>query len=194
MTSLESLTVGLALVLGLASALVLTSGLAVLRARTDVRVDWVPVLWALYIFVSQMQHWWAFFRLSRLEAIPAAVFGLMLLRPVLLFVAGGLVLPPNPDRFRGDLREYFEKDGRWGVLAYATYWLVVPFGNMLGLNLSVASPPSASAIALLALAVWVFAVRRTRTTATILFGVALTVNTLVGTEALRSIMGWQPWS
>ena len=47
MTSLESLTVGLALVLGLASALVLTSGLAVLRARTDVRVDWVPVLWAL---------------------------------------------------------------------------------------------------------------------------------------------------
>jgi hypothetical protein len=94
MTSLESLTVGL--VLGLASALVLTSGLAVLRARTDVRVDWVPVLWALYIFVSQMQHWWAFFRLSRLETIPAPVFGLMLLRPVLLFVAGGLVLPPTP--------------------------------------------------------------------------------------------------
>ena len=148
MTPFEFVTVALSLVLVLALALVLSSALAVFRARRDVRIDWLPVVWAVYIFVSQIQYWWGIFGLSSLDDISGLMFGLMLLRPILLFLAGGLVLPSNPHRFRGDLREYFEKDGRWGVLAYAMYWLVVPFSTRVGYEVAFASLQSISAIVL----------------------------------------------
>ena len=117
MTHFEFVTVALSLVLGLALALLLTSCLAVFRARREIRIDWLPLVWAAYIFVSQIQYWWATFGLSGLESISGIVFGLMLFMAVLLFVAGGLVLPPDPERSAVDLSEYFEADGRWGVLA-----------------------------------------------------------------------------
>ena len=192
MTPFEFMTVALSLVLVLALALVLSSGLTVFRARRDVRIDWLPVVWAVYIFVSQIQYWWGIFGLSSLDDISGLMFGLMLLWPILLFLAGGLVLPSDPHRFRGDLREYFEKDGRWGVLAYAMYWLVVPFSTRVGFDVSFTSLQSISAIVLLVLALWAFSVRRTRAVVTILFGVALTVSTLVASQELRGVLGLQP--
>ncbi|MDH3715839.1 MAG: hypothetical protein OET44_18555 [Gammaproteobacteria bacterium] len=127
--------------------------------------------------------------MSDLERITGTIFILMIVLAVMLFLAGGLVLPVNEDRFPTDLSEYFEKDGRWGVLIYSAYWLLGVSGVNIwihGVGFSLTNVTAAILIPLSALAVWVL---RARTAVTILFGVTLVINTFAANLTVLRVLG-----
>ena len=49
---------------------------------------------------------------------------------IVLFLAGGLMLPHDPAAYPAGLRHYFESDGRYGVLAFKAYFALSIFGNV----------------------------------------------------------------
>jgi len=130
MTAFEFLSVALSFVIGLAVTYLLTSLLSLIRERRTCRPDWLPLLWAFYVFGYQVQYWWAFFELSRTETWSLKVFLALLLYAVLLFTAGGLVLPNDAAGHSEGLRVYFERDGRLGVLVLNVYLLIGPIFNV----------------------------------------------------------------
>ncbi len=183
MTAFEFLSVALSFVLGLAVTLVLTSLLAAFRARHESRMDWLPFVWAGYVLVYQFQYWWAIFELSALPVWSVGTFGMLLVLAVILFLAGGLILPPASAAYPSDLREYFRADGRWGIVALASYSIVGIVGNVL---LFGTSPVDLLHILQLgtvgAAAVVVAARSRTlQVAATVVFGVILAVGVALAT-------------
>jgi hypothetical protein len=179
------------MVLGLAVAYVLSSGLAAFRARRDTKLDPVPIAWAIFVFVSQLQFWWGpVFLLTTLERVPGSAFIVQTVLAVALFVAGGLVLPSDSGRYPSDLTTYFETDGRWGVLAYAFYWLlIIPFNNIGIYQVDPAHPANITGAAMIPLAAVAFWFPRGRRIATVIAGVVLLINTLLAAEAVLMLFG-----
>jgi hypothetical protein len=172
------MTVAVSLVLGLGVAVLLSSWLTVFRHRDTFRLHWISPTWALCIFVSQIQYWWSLgFLLDDLPVISGYGFILSMSQAVILFVAGGLILPQESRGSEDDLAEYFGRNGRWGVLAYGLFWVgafvhnVTVHGTPVGL-------PLHSTVVVLAVASFLAAtVRRTRSIATVLAVLALLANT-----------------
>ncbi|MDH3733913.1 MAG: hypothetical protein OEU54_10285, partial [Gemmatimonadota bacterium] len=91
---------------------------------------WMPLAWALMIFVLQIQYWFG------LEDLNTAIsdwnwiwYGQAIFVAVLIFMAGALVLPTREGRVAGGLIKDFEAHGRLSLLALAAYFL-----GWLGLN------------------------------------------------------------
>lgn len=190
MSEWDFVSVALSLVLGLAVTMVLSSALVTFRARHEAKLSPTAIAWAIYIFVSQLQYWWGPVRaLSSLDRITGTIFILMIVLAILLFLAGGLVLPLSEERYPADLGDYFQKDGRWGILIYGAYWLLTVTAHNIGLydaGFSLANITAAMLIPLSALAVWV---PKARAAATVLFGVTLVVNTFAANLGLQRIIG-----
>ncbi len=129
MSPFEFLSVALSFVIGLGVTYLLTSVLSLFRERRRCRPDWLPLVWAFYVFAWQAQFWWALFELSALETWTLPTFLALLLYSVLLFAAGGLVIPHDVSGQQDGLRAYFERDGKWGVVVLSAYFLVAPLFN-----------------------------------------------------------------
>ncbi len=122
MTSFEYFSVALSFVLGLGVTRLLLGGLGVFRARRRQRIHWIPIVWAVSIFLFQIQFWWGIYELNELvKTWTHGAFATLLLAAILLFVAGALILPVSANEERESLFEYFERDGRWALLAIACY-------------------------------------------------------------------------
>lgn len=122
MTSFEFFTVALSLVLGLGLSRLLLGFVHVFRARKRQTPHWVPLVWALSIFLLQVQFWWALYELTSLITTWTLVTYFSLLSiAVNLFVAGALILPGSGETERQTLLDYFNQDGRWAVLAVGIY-------------------------------------------------------------------------
>jgi hypothetical protein len=172
MTAFEFLSVALSFVLGLAVTLLLTSFLGVFRHRRTTRIDWLPLIWAVYVLAFQFQYWWALWELAALPRWTVATFGLVLGLAALLFLAGGLVLPTGVGEYPADLGSYFEDDGKWGVVALAAYGVLGTFGNvaLFHSRLLTTLHYLIAAETILGLIVFFASGRRTRVIATLLFG------------------------
>lgn len=130
MTSFEFFSVALSLVLGLGITRILLGGLGVFRARQRQNIHWIPVVWAVTVFVYQIQYWWAIFELKEtLLTWTQGVFATLLSLSILLFVAGALVLPASADQERQNLYDYFDQSGRWALLAVTGYLLLSIWTN-----------------------------------------------------------------
>lgn len=120
MSSFEFISVALSIVIGLGLTQLLKSAVVVLRAWGEHGVDVLPILWAMIVFVTIVQFWWALFELDAGNLVTEwslAGFMLLLAGTVLLYVAAALVLPGVPS----DLRGYFDGDGRWALGMLAAY-------------------------------------------------------------------------
>ena len=135
MTSFEFFTVALSLVLGLGLSRLLLGGIYVFRARRKEAPHWIPLLWALGLFLLQIQFWWAIFELQDLMTTwTLGRFAALLAGTVILFIAGALILPSTSDPDRETLLDYFQRDGRWALIAMIAYgglslWLNWLFWN-----------------------------------------------------------------
>jgi hypothetical protein len=136
LTSFEFLTVALSFVLGLATTVLLTSALAVFRARKSTRISWVPLAWAGYVLLIQFIIWWELYGLVELEQWTIGSFAFLLLITLLLFAAGGLVLPSCGEDYPADLHEYFQEDGRWAVALIAALFVVGSVANVVLFEMS----------------------------------------------------------
>ena len=122
MTAFEFFSVALSLVLGLGLARLLLGGRYVFLSRRRLTLHWVPIAWALSIFVFQIQYWWAIFALeSSVETWTHGKFVTLLLAAILLFIAGALVLPTSANDEQESFLEYLAQHGRWALLALAAY-------------------------------------------------------------------------
>jgi hypothetical protein len=125
MESFRWIAAALSMILGLAVTRVLSGLVEVFRARSTARLDWIPVAWAMILFVMQLQFWWAVIELQDLvQTWTLASFLLLVSLPLLLFLAAALVLPGQRMEPGDSLAGFFERDGRWGLAAISAYLVV----------------------------------------------------------------------
>ena len=175
MTHFEFLTVALSFVLGLSVTVLLRSLLIVFRARREIRLSWLPLAWAAYILVIQFDVWWELYGLSSMQTWTAGVFVLLLLMALLLFMAGGLILPTGVGDFPEDLEEYFQEDGRWAIAVIAGFNLTAIIANYTLFDVSILDPMNTWNMIAIAIAVVVIGAARSvvQSAATITYGIWL---------------------
>lgn len=163
MNSFRWISVVLSMLLGLGVTRVLSASVAAFRSRHHATLDWLPFAWAACIFGWQLQFWWGIIELESIVATwTLALFLLMVLLVLLLFVAGALVLPLHEMSARDTLLSTFERDGRWALLALSAYHAVGLFTDWLLWQQSPFSLLGASILALAVLPVLCFAYRDSR--------------------------------
>jgi hypothetical protein len=177
MTHFEFLSVALSFVLGLAVTVLLTSVLNAFRARRETRMNWIPLSWAAYILVAQFDVWWEVYGLVSLESWSAGAFVLLLLLALLLFMAGGLILPARFADYPDDLDDYFQKDGRWAVAIVGAFIVTGIVANVVLFDIGIFDAMNVWNLVGIAITAMVFGASRrvTQSVGTIAFGVFLAI-------------------
>ncbi len=120
MTATEHLLVLLSIIVGLALTDILTSAQRLVHARRRVRFDWLPVGWAVALFFTIVQLWWASFR-----AVQAPVyqnffsFAFFLLIPITFYLLAASVLPNVEADGIVDMRAHYFEHRVWFFLLAA---------------------------------------------------------------------------
>ena len=120
MTPFEYLAGTMMLIVGLGITRLLSGLVDRFRDRHLSKPHWIPLVWALLVFVFQMQFLWAAFELNTLiEIWTVSAFIFMLVYALGLFLAGVLVIPRSRADKEEDAFEFFLRDGRWALMALA---------------------------------------------------------------------------
>ena len=159
------------MILGLGVARLLASAAAVFRARRHAILDWLPLVWSVLIFLQQLAFWWSLEELATMTMKWSFPSFLLLVGLVLaLFLAAALILPPSEIDEGASLRAYFEKDGRWGLVAIALFNALAIVINAVFWNAPVVSIPGLVNLVLVILPLVVFGgSRRVQIAATLLY-------------------------
>ncbi len=94
-------------VIGLGLSHLLTGVAELFKARGRVKLYWVHLLWVVITFVGHIFLWWTMWNLRLLRDWDFFSFLLVLLAPVLLYVAAAFLIPKIEPGASLDLREYF---------------------------------------------------------------------------------------
>lgn len=146
MDSFRWIAVAISMILGIGVTRLLSSAVLLLRNRGEFEFDLLPLAWAAFIFVAQLQFWWSIIELSKMVSIwTLGNFLLLLSMPLMLFVAASLILPFEARERDLVLREGFERDGRLALIALTLYngiacvadaaWWSASFLNLQGVML-----------------------------------------------------------
>lgn len=100
----------MSVVIGLGMSHLLTGVVDLFKARRRVRFYWVHLLWVALIFVGHIFLWWTMWNLRLLRSWNFFSFLLILLAPVLLYVAAAFLVPKIDSEASIDLREYFHEN------------------------------------------------------------------------------------
>jgi energy-converting hydrogenase Eha subunit A len=146
MTSFTWITASLGMILALGMTRLLTSSVALFRARKHAKLDWIPFVWAGCIFYLLLQFSWASQGLGLVpENWTFHLFLSLFLLSLILFLAAALVLPSDGLQSGEDLRESFESDGRWALsllagfealsaIANWYFWNELPLAGLAAIN------------------------------------------------------------
>lgn len=128
----------LSMILGLSVTRLLLGALTVFRIRRVAAPDWVALVWAVTLFATQLDFWWAVNSLPQIKStFSFAEFLLLVLLSLSLFVSSALLLPSRSEDEQNGLRVYFEQDGRYALLSLSTYLFL---GLIVNVFLFQASP------------------------------------------------------
>jgi hypothetical protein len=112
------------MILGLSVTRILTGLIASFRSRATAAPDWMPMLWAVCIFLLQLELWWGLADLrSIIKEWTFPLFLLLTSSPLMLFFAAALILPSHELAAGESHREIFRRNGRWALLAISAYYL-----------------------------------------------------------------------
>lgn len=115
----------LSMVLGLSVTRLLLGALTVFRIRRAAAPDWVPLVWSITLFATQLDFWWAINSLPSVKAtFTFSEFILLVLLALSLFLTAALLLPSRSEDEQNGLRIYFEQDGRYALLFLSTYYVL----------------------------------------------------------------------
>ena len=129
MTEFEFLAIGISMILGLGTTLLLSSFLSVFVNRHEKKLDWLPIVWAFFVLIIQIQYYAATWSLNSVTEWDFFKFASPLLLAGLIFIAAGLVLPTGQGKYPSDLRTYFERNGKWAVGALALRGVIAILTN-----------------------------------------------------------------
>jgi hypothetical protein len=171
MDTFRWITVVVSTILGLGIARLLTSSVVLFHSRNRAKLDWVPMAWALAVFVQQIGFWWSLEELSSLVPKWTLAGFLLLVGLVLaLFLSAALILPATEIHGDDRLSDFFEEDGRYALLALAGYNLLAILANWIFWKQSVLTRSGFENLALAALAGVAFAApRKPRVAATLVY-------------------------
>jgi len=119
MTLYEHLSVLFSIVIGLGLTHLLANVTQLVQARDRVRVHWLPITWAVLVFVGLVQWWWSSFTFRTRETWNFFYFLFLLLRPVTSYLSAAFVLPNVEPGVECDMRSYYYDTRGWlfGLLA-----------------------------------------------------------------------------
>jgi hypothetical protein len=161
MDSFRWIAVAISMVLGIGVTRLLSSAVMILRNRRDFKFDFLPVVWATFVFVAQIEFWWSIIELSTTKSVwSLANFLLLLSMPLLLFVAAALVLPSESRQQDLELRIGFERDGRISLLALALYNAIALVADAVWWSTDFMNAQGTMLVALAILPLWLFFVSR----------------------------------
>lgn len=106
------LSVLLSIILGLGIAQILTALGRLIRQRDRVSGYWPVWLWAGNLLLIHVQMWWSMFELRGRSEWTFLEFGMVLMQPVVLYMASAVVLPAD-DREDFDLRAHYWRQVPW---------------------------------------------------------------------------------
>ena len=107
MDAFSYVSVIISVVIGLGLSHLLTGTAELFKARRRIRFYWVHLLWIALTFVGHIFLWWTMWNLRLVRNWDFFSFLLILLAPVLLFVAAALLIPKVAADTSLDLRTYF---------------------------------------------------------------------------------------
>jgi hypothetical protein len=144
----EAIALTYSFVLGLGIAQILGAAGAALRNRHQRQLHWLPIGFAVSIFLFHIQYWFVLidFDANLIHDWTWATYGFFLGLAVILFLSGGIVLPtPGADAGLA-LIDDFEVKGKLSLLFVAAYlmlWLPLnAWGNGGWLNVAVFINPA----------------------------------------------------
>ena len=125
------ITVILSIILGLGLATLLKSFVAMFRSRGQGYLHWMPLAWAVCIFIFQVQFWWALIEVQQLiHRWSLWQFLLLLILTLLLFLASALILPEKLEKNQKLLDE-FHQDGQWALAIMVLYAAIASITDYL---------------------------------------------------------------
>jgi hypothetical protein len=128
----------LSMILGLSVTRLLLGLLTVFRIRRTAKPDWVALVWAVMLFTTQLDFWWAVNALPQIKTTFSFLeFLLLVLLALSLFISAALLLPSRSEDEQNGLRVYFEEDGRYALLSFSTYLVL---GLIVNVTLFQVSP------------------------------------------------------
>jgi hypothetical protein len=94
-----------------------------IRNRTRVTWDWLPVAWSATLLILVINYWWSIYLgVSGLDqSSNAAEFGLVLIPPILLFLTTASVLPNFESADEWDMRRNYDAERRTFIVTFALY-------------------------------------------------------------------------
>lgn len=141
MAAFDYLMVLLSIVIGLAITAVLSGFARLIENRERVRFYWLPIFWALWLFVISVQHWWAKFEFHSVTEWHFNAFVVALLTPVDLFLLSSIVLPQVQTMPLIDMRKWYYENRQWffglgACLPLLSYLEEFLFRGRLSVNLN----------------------------------------------------------
>jgi hypothetical protein len=115
----EHLSVLISIIIGLGLTHVLASLHRLVQARERVTFHWLPMVWVVLIFVSQVEWWWASFGWRNQVEWNFFFFLFILLSPVSMYLSAAFVLPDVEAGESYDLKQYYFHTRGWLFLALA---------------------------------------------------------------------------
>jgi hypothetical protein len=110
------------IILGLGMTRLCSDAITLFRSRHNVRIDWIPIVWAVCIFVWQIQYLWAIIELpTYVQEWTLFNFFILLFLSLSLFVSAALVFPDNQLQTGARLEDNFLRDGRWSLVALSAW-------------------------------------------------------------------------
>ena len=177
--SFEWVQAALGIIVALGMTRLVTSIVQLHTLRRSVRIDWVPIAWAINIFFLLLQFSWVFVALR--EIVKDWTFGLFLCLlgfVLLLYTAAALVLPTTQAQAGDDLGAWFRSDGRWALPFLALYSLLAYFFNWYFAGASPATNPASGLLVILTATAF-FATARGLQAGAAVLSLALTVALVV---------------
>ena len=113
MDEFSYLSVLLSIIVGLAVAEILQGFRQLLLARRHASLYWPVIVWAFILLAISAQMWWSSFGLRGRHQWTFAMFGIVLLQTVLLYMQAGLVFPEFSELEPTSLREHYFAQHRW---------------------------------------------------------------------------------
>ena len=107
------LSVLLSIIIGLGVTQLLTGIGRVIRHRDRVRVDWLPVLWAIVLLVVFVQVWWSMFGLRGKDEWTFGAFLFVLAQTCGLYLMSAVLLPEQIDAESVDLAAHYQRQHQW---------------------------------------------------------------------------------
>jgi hypothetical protein len=111
-----------------------------IRNRSRVTWDWLPVVWSAILLLIVVNYWWSIYLGASgfQQASSAAEFGLILIPPILLFLATASVLPNFDANSEWDMRRYYDEHRKTFIITQILYacstWIVAVTIGTFGWN------------------------------------------------------------